>query len=148
MRGWSPTRRSFLYRLSVATIGIAGCSAVTEQESNAIDLYLINDTDTEVFAAIQSESCNQIGAKQLDVGDLNPGYYHFSGNDIVANSGLCTIEVSTRDGISNTYEWTVGERTLVIRIKSDTTHAIDRTKTFQTNPCGIEATPFPRCTET
>lgn len=119
MVGWSPTRRSFLHGVSVTTVGIAGCSAVTEQESSAIDLYLINDTDSEVFATIQYESCDQIGPKQLDVGDLNPGYYHFSGNDIVANSGLCSIEVTTRDGVSDSHEWTVGERTLVIRIKSD-----------------------------
>ncbi len=119
MGGWSPTRRSLLHGLSVGTVGIAGCSAVTDQGSSAIDLYLINDTDSEVFATIQYESCDQIGPKQLDVGDLNPGYYHFSGNDIVANSGRCSIEVSTRDGVSDTYEWTVGERTLVIRIKPD-----------------------------
>lgn len=119
MIGWSPTRRSFLRGLSVTTVGIAGCSTIIEQESGAIDLYLINDTDAEVFATIQYESCEQIGPKQLDVGDLNPGYYHFSGNDIVANSGPCSIEVSTRDGLSDRYEWTVGERTLVIRIKPD-----------------------------
>lgn len=119
MVGWPPTRRSFLHRLSVATVGIAGCSAVTEQGSSAIDLYLINDTDTEVFATIQYESCDQIGPKQINVGDLNPGYYHFSGNDIIANSGLCSIKVSTQDGVSDTYEWTVSQQTLVIRIKPD-----------------------------
>lgn len=116
--------------LSVATVGIAGCLAVTEQRSRAIDLYLINDTDAKVFATIQYESCDQIGPKQVNIGDLNPGYYHFSGNDIVAHSGLCSIEVSTRGGVSDMYEWTVSQQTLVIRIKPDAIEFNHRSPNF------------------
>lgn len=130
MLGWSPTRRSYLHSLSAAMVGIAGCSAVTEQESRAIDLYLFNDTDSEVLATIRYKSCDQVGQDEVKTEGLNPGYYSFSGNDIVANSGPCSIEVSTRGGLSDTYEWTVGERTLVVRVKPDTIEFNHRPSSF------------------
>jgi hypothetical protein len=101
------------------TVGSAGCSTFVGAESDPVDLYIINDTDSEVSVQLRYLSCDQVGDKMVEIGELNPGYYHFSANEIVSNSGLCSLKITTGRGLSDEYEWQVGEKTLVIRIEPD-----------------------------
>lgn len=128
MRDWSLSRRSVLRAGILASLpGVAGCS--TRSGYNAIDVYIYNETEAELTATFRFLTCEQVGDEQQTIG-VEPDLYSYSANTVIADSGMCSLEVSIPDGPSDTYEWEVGQKTLVITIKPDSIEFTRRSPTY------------------
>jgi hypothetical protein len=130
MADWSLHRRTVLRAASgVSLAGLAGCSALRERGRSAIALYVVNETDAELTATLHYLDCRQVGDVQQTVG-VEAGAYSSTESAIVADSGTCALEVTVPNGPSETYEWTVDRRTLVVTITPDAIEFDRRSPTY------------------
>lgn len=129
MRDWSLSRRSVLQAGGLAVLpAIAGCSTLGS-EHEAVSLYVYNETTSELTATLHYLTCEQIGNEQQSI-TVESDTYSYYASTVVADSGMCSLEVSTPDGPSDTYKWDVGRKTLVITIKSDSIEFTHRSPTY------------------
>lgn len=102
---------------------------MSNRQRGAIPLYVINETDSELRVVLHYLTCEQVGSEQQGIG-VEPNSYSYSANNVVEDSGVCTLEVSIPDRPPETYEWNVDRKTLVIRIKPDSIEFEHRSPTF------------------